>query len=171
MAHYLSQLVLDLSNRFNVDAVTAVRDNSVHMMQEAYVAINKPNNTGKEFVKMTKPEIAAFASLFFEQMWGMPALKRVAAIIKAYNEGAGNMGDGGFATRAGRYIGKRNIPITCRNVVNFFGECVARSPRQNMDLNGLLLNIASFRLGRAYTKLMKGFEKEDPKVLRHLRKP
>lgn len=165
---YLTKLIIPLSPRFSVDALQQVRDDFVERMQGERVEVQEPNNGPRHMVKMSNAEIALYANIFFVQMWGMPALRRVAAIIRAYNEGSGTFGDGGLATRAKKYGKKKKIPEACRRVVMDLGDCAKYSGKHSVDLNGYYLNVSFYNLYRSYTGLIREIGKGEPTVLKQL---
>ena len=48
--------------------------------------------------QLSDNEVAVFANIFFNELWGMPALRNFITIIRYYEQGPDEFGDSGMAT-------------------------------------------------------------------------
>jgi len=90
--------MLDISNNWNVNNITAARDKFFAVVYGLIVKIKKNN---KNIIKeITEEEAVNITNFFFSQIMGRPALSRLSSLMQLYNKHSDGKPDKGVSKRA-----------------------------------------------------------------------
>jgi hypothetical protein len=147
----LLPIMLDISDNWNVDNITAARDKFFAAVHCLTVKIKKNN---KNIIKeITEEEAVDITNFFFGQIMGRPALSRLSSLVQSYNKHSDGEPDKGVSERADE-AAKNTKHATLKHFFATMGA-VTRASRPNNSIIQQIYHLHTLKdLAEAYMKLI-----------------
>jgi len=158
----LLPITLDISNDWNVDSITAARDNFFAAVHGLTVKMKKNNK--KIIKKITEEEAIDITNFFFNQVMGKPAYNRLSSLVRSYNEHDDGEPDKGLSERADE-AAKNTKHATLKHFFTTMGA-VTRASRPNNSIIQQIYHLHMLKdLAEAYMKLIVEVSTEKPTAM------
>lgn len=147
----LLPIMLDISDDWNVDNITAARDKFFAAIHGLTVEMKKNN---KNIIKeITEEEAVDITNFFFNQIMGKPAYNRLSSLVRSYNEHDDGEPDKGISERADE-AAKNTKHATLKYFFTTMGA-VTRAGRPNNSIIQQIYHLHVLKdLAEAYMKLI-----------------